>query len=114
MISHDLHLGTSLIALPSDTAEIINAELGAKKSWSGQYTVDCSKIPSLPDLTFTFAGKDFTITGEDYILQVQGTCISAFTGLDVSVTSYHSTLPTLQPLLLSAMTDLNDFFWINL
>ncbi|KAI9615590.1 hypothetical protein H4Q26_011532 [Puccinia striiformis f. sp. tritici PST-130] len=75
--------GTSLIALPTDTAEIINAEIGAKKSWSGQYTVDCGRIPELPNLTFNFGGKEFTITGEDYILQVQGTCISAFTGLDM-------------------------------
>jgi saccharopepsin len=75
--------GTSLIALPTDTAEIINAEIGAKKTWSGQYTVPCEKIPSLPDLTFNFAGKDYTITGSDYILQVQGQCISAFTGLDM-------------------------------
>ncbi|PLW48875.1 hypothetical protein PCANC_07514 [Puccinia coronata f. sp. avenae] len=75
--------GTSLIALPTDTAEIINAEIGATKSWSGQYTVDCSRIPELPDLTFNFGGKEFTITGEDYILQVQGTCVSAFTGLDM-------------------------------
>ncbi|CAH7675620.1 saccharopepsin [Phakopsora pachyrhizi] len=75
--------GTSLIALPTDTAEIINAEIGAKKSWSGQYTVDCSKVADLPDLTFNFGGKDFTISGEDYILQVQGTCVSAFTGLDM-------------------------------
>ncbi|POW23124.1 hypothetical protein PSHT_00557 [Puccinia striiformis] len=58
------------------------AAIGAKKSWSGQYTVDCGRIPELPDLTFNFGGKEFTITGEDYILQVQGTCISAFTGLD--------------------------------
>jgi len=75
--------GTSLIALPTDTAEIINAEIGAKKSWSGQYTVDCDRISELPELTFNFGGKDFTITGEDYILQVQGTCVSAFTGLDM-------------------------------
>jgi saccharopepsin len=75
--------GTSLIALPTDTAEIINAEIGAKKSWSGQYTVDCSQVPTLPDLTFNFGGKEYTISGSDYILQVQGQCISAFTGLDM-------------------------------
>ncbi|MBW0464071.1 hypothetical protein O181_003786 [Austropuccinia psidii MF-1] len=75
--------GTSLIALPSDTAEIINAEIGAKKSWSGQHTVDCGRISELPDLTFNLGGKDFTISAEDYILQVQGTCISSFTGLDM-------------------------------
>ncbi|KEI37884.1 uncharacterized protein L969DRAFT_89121 [Mixia osmundae IAM 14324] len=74
--------GTSLIALPSDLAELLNKEIGAKKSWNGQYTVDCAAIPSLPDLTMYFAGEPYTITGADYILQAQGTCISAFTGLD--------------------------------
>lgn len=61
--------------MPTDVAEIMNAEIGAKKSWSGQYTVECSAIPDLPPLTFTFAGKEFTIGAEDYILQVQGQCI---------------------------------------
>lgn len=59
--------GTSLIALPTDIAEIINKEIGAKKSWNGQYTVDCARIPELPPLTFTFAGKKYPITAEDYV-----------------------------------------------
>ncbi|KAK0553414.1 aspartic proteinase precursor [Tilletia horrida] len=75
--------GTSLIAMPSDVAEILNKEIGAKKSWNGAYTVDCSKISSLPDLTFTFDGKKYPISAEDYILNLQGSCISAFQGLDV-------------------------------
>jgi len=77
--------GTSLIALPTDIAEMINAQIGATKSWNGQYTVDCTKVPSLPDLTFTFGGKPFPIKATDYILEVQGTCISSFTGLDINV-----------------------------
>jgi len=75
--------GTSLIALPTDIAEILNKEIGATKSWNGQYTVDCAKIPDLPDLTFTFGGKKYPISASDYILQVQGSCISSFTGLDI-------------------------------
>jgi len=75
--------GTSLIALPSDIAEILNKEIGATKSWNGQYTVDCARIASLPDLTFKFAGKDYPISASDYILNIQGTCISSFTGLDI-------------------------------
>ncbi|GAA6015300.1 hypothetical protein JCM11491_001004 [Sporobolomyces phaffii] len=75
--------GTSLIALPTDLAEIINRDIGAKKSWNGQYTVECSTIPSLPSLSLYFGGKPYTISAEDYILQVQGTCISAFTGIDM-------------------------------
>ena len=98
--------GTSLIALPSDIAEIINKEIGVcvpnihnqyfksktitqivwlmniqgKKSWNGQVTVPCESIATLPDLAFTFSGKTYSLSASDYILQVQGTCISAFTG----------------------------------
>jgi len=77
--------GTSLIALPTDMAEMINTQIGAKKSWNGQYQVDCNKVPSLPDLTFQFGGKDYPLKGTDYILNVQGTCISAFTGMDINM-----------------------------
>jgi len=77
--------GTSLIALPSDIAEMLNTQIGAKKSWNGQYTLDCSKVPSLPDLSFWFNGRAYPLKGSDYILEVQGTCISAFTGLDINL-----------------------------
>jgi saccharopepsin len=77
--------GTSLIALPTDIAEMLNAQIGAKKSWNGQYQLDCSKVPSLPELTFHFGGKPYPLKGSDYILEVQGTCISAFTGLDINL-----------------------------
>ncbi|CAZ82657.1 unnamed protein product [Tuber melanosporum] len=74
--------GTSLIALPSTLAELLNKEIGAKKGFNGQYSVECEKRDSLPDLTFTLTGHDFTITAYDYILEVQGSCISAFMGMD--------------------------------
>ncbi|KAA1466404.1 aspartic peptidase A1 [Dentipellis sp. KUC8613] len=77
--------GTSLIALPTDVAEMLNTQIGAKKSWNGQYTVDCAKVPDLPDLTFYFDGKPYPLKGTDYILEVQGTCMSAFTGLDINL-----------------------------
>jgi saccharopepsin len=77
-----LDTGTSLIALPSTLAELLNKEIGAKKSFNGQYTVECDKRDSLPDLTFTLTGHNFTIGPFDYILEVQGSCISAFMGMD--------------------------------
>jgi len=77
-----LDTGTSLIALPSTMAELLNTEIGAKKSWNGQYTVECEKRDSLPDMTFTLTGHNFTITPYDYILEVQGSCISALMGMD--------------------------------
>ncbi|OCH93722.1 endopeptidase [Obba rivulosa] len=75
--------GTSLIALPSDIAEMLHLQIGAKRSWNGQYTVDCKTVPDLPIFTFTFNGKDYPLKGTEYILEVQGTCMSAFLGMDI-------------------------------
>jgi saccharopepsin len=44
--------------------------------------VDCDKRAQLPDLTFTLTGHNFTITAYDYVVEVQGSCISAFIGMD--------------------------------
>jgi len=77
-----LDTGTSLIALPSTLAELLNKEIGAKKGYNGQYSVDCEKRKSLPDMSFTLSGHNFTITPFDYILEVQGSCISSFMGMD--------------------------------
>jgi len=75
--------GTSLIVLPTDIAEMLNSQIGAKKSWNGQYTVDCSTVPDLPNLDLYFDGKAYPLKGSDYVLEVQGTCISSFTPMDI-------------------------------
>nr|KAH9077199.1 aspartic peptidase A1 [Lactarius deliciosus] len=76
---------TSLIVVPTDIAEMLNAQIGAKKSWNGQYQVDCAKVPQLPDLSFYFDGRAYPLKGSDYVLDIQGTCISAFTGMDLNL-----------------------------
>ncbi|KAI1757655.1 aspartic peptidase domain-containing protein [Xylaria castorea] len=77
-----LDTGTSLIALPTDLAELLNKEMGAKKGFNGQYSVDCAARDSLPDVSFKLSGYDFSITPYDYILEVSGSCISTFMGMD--------------------------------
>ena len=74
-----------MIALPTDIAEMLNTQIGARKSWNGQYTVDCSKVPSLPDLTFHLGGEPYSLKATEYILNVQGTCLSSFTPLDINL-----------------------------
>ncbi|ODV91383.1 hypothetical protein CANCADRAFT_123212 [Tortispora caseinolytica NRRL Y-17796] len=74
--------GTTLIALPSDLADMLNQQIGAKKSWNGQYTVECTTRDSLPDMTFNLGGTDFIISPYDYIVELSGSCISAFMGMD--------------------------------
>jgi len=75
--------GTSLLAVPTVVAELINKQIGAKKNFAGQYIIECEKVPSLPDFSLQFNGKLFTLTGSEYILEAQGQCISAFMGLDI-------------------------------
>lgn len=74
--------GTSLITLPLALAEMLNAKIGAKKGWLGQYLVECETRDNLPPLTLTFGGKNFTLSPYDYTLEISGSCISVFTPMD--------------------------------
>ncbi|ODA79096.1 hypothetical protein RJ55_04687 [Drechmeria coniospora] len=78
-----LDTGTSLNVIPSSLAELLNKEMGAKKGYNGQYTVDCAKKNTLPDITFSLAGSNYTLPASDYILEMSGTCISTFQGMDI-------------------------------
>ncbi|KAJ2981294.1 hypothetical protein NQ176_g2110 [Zarea fungicola] len=78
-----LDTGTSLNTLPSDLAELLNKEIGAKKGFGGQYTVDCAKKTTLPDITFTLAGSNYSLPATDYILELGGSCVSTFMAMDM-------------------------------
>ena len=69
--------GTPFIAGPTDVVALLQKEMGAKQSWNGQYTVDCNKVPSLPSINFVIGGKKFELTANEYIKNLQGTCICA-------------------------------------
>ncbi|KAJ3021875.1 Vacuolar protease A [Thoreauomyces humboldtii] len=76
--------GTSLCAIPTADADHINKIIGATKGITGQWSVDCSKVPSLPVLSMNFGGRDFELEGKDYILQAgSDSCISGFMGMDI-------------------------------
>jgi saccharopepsin len=77
-----LDTGTSLNVLPSSLADMLNTEMGAKKGYNGQWSIECSERDSLPDITFALAGYNYSITAYDYILEVSGSCISTFQGMD--------------------------------
>merc|ERR1712193_331675 len=75
--------GTSLLAGPQDMVSKIATAAGATSLMGKEYIVDCSKVSSLPALSITLGGKPFTLTANDYIIQMQGQCLFAFTGLDI-------------------------------
>lgn len=79
--------GTSLIAGPTTDITQINKMIGATQILGGQYTVSCELIPQLPNITFSIAGNNYTLSGEDYVLKItqfsKSICISGFMGIDI-------------------------------
>lgn len=55
--------GTSLIVGPPAIIDEVRVLIGVVKS-------DCSNLSSLPNVIFTFSGKQFTLTPNDYVLQI--------------------------------------------
>lgn len=81
-----LDTGTSLLAGPTAEVKKIAAAVGAKPFFlnPNEYTIDCSKISSLPDIVVTLAGKQYTLTGKDYTINVENVeCLFGMTGIDV-------------------------------
>lgn len=54
---------------------------------NGESIVDCSLVPTLPNINFVINGKSFTLTPQQYILQEgelgASICLSGFIGLDL-------------------------------
>lgn len=78
---------TSLIAGPADEIKQLNTLIGAKPLVSGEYLINCSLIQSLPVISFSISGQQFSLTGKDYVLVVsqfgQTMCVSGFLGMDI-------------------------------
>jgi len=78
--------GTSLMAIPADEMKALAAKVGAKTvlpipPFNREYTIDCNA--DAPDIDIVIAGKTYTLTKDDYILNESGECLFGFTGLDV-------------------------------
>jgi len=81
--------GTSLLTGPKKDIEQVNKAIGARRiPIVGEYVVSCSKLSSMPTVTFKINGKDFPLTPQEYVVQMKNMgvtmCISGFMGLDVA------------------------------
>eukprot|EP00587_Corethron_hystrix_P000793 CAMPEP_0113309584 /NCGR_PEP_ID=MMETSP0010_2-20120614/7569_1 /TAXON_ID=216773 ORGANISM="Corethron hystrix, Strain 308" /NCGR_SAMPLE_ID=MMETSP0010_2 /ASSEMBLY_ACC=CAM_ASM_000155 /LENGTH=554 /DNA_ID=CAMNT_0000164865 /DNA_START=258 /DNA_END=1925 /DNA_ORIENTATION=+ /assembly_acc=CAM_ASM_000155 len=74
--------GTSLITGPKDLITKLAENVGAKANIVGEYTVNCDD-ESLPDITFTIDGVDYTLSAKEYVIESGGMCLFAFMGLDI-------------------------------
>lgn len=79
--------GTSLLAGPTEEIERIQTLIGATPLMKGEYMINCSRIPTLPEIKIVINGRQFTLEGKDYVLEVsamgQHICLSGFMGMDM-------------------------------
>ncbi|XP_078098299.1 pepsin A-like [Mustelus asterias] len=76
--------GTSLIVGPTAPIQNIQRAIGAHKS-SYQWTyVDCNSLSSMPDVTFTINGVEYTISSSDYVSKTKQTCMSGFDTMPIA------------------------------
>ncbi|XP_071370936.1 nothepsin [Centroberyx affinis] len=79
--------GTSLIAGP--TNDILNLQqlIGATPTNIGEYLVDCTRLSSLPHVTFVLGGTEYSLTAERYVrkevLAGHQLCFSGFQAVDI-------------------------------
>uniref|UniRef100_A0A6I8QQW8 Napsin-A n=1 Tax=Xenopus tropicalis TaxID=8364 RepID=A0A6I8QQW8_XENTR len=79
--------GTSLITGPVEEVTALQRAIGAIPLIRGEYMILCDSIPSLPVISFTFGGRAYSLTGEQYVLKIskagRTVCLSGFLGLDI-------------------------------
>ncbi|KAB1274916.1 Napsin-A [Camelus dromedarius] len=89
-----LDTGTSLITGPTEEIRALNKAIGGVPLLMGEYLIQCSKIPTLPQVSFRLGGVWFNLTAQDYVIQVgcrhneiaRGgvrLCLSGFQALDM-------------------------------
>lgn len=75
--------GTSVLVGPSKVIDNMTKAFGSGR----EKQVDCAQVPNLPTLDFIIGGDKYTLTGKDYILEVdqggKSTCIVGLIGLDL-------------------------------
>lgn len=76
--------GTSLLAGPTADVAALATKIGAVPFVNGEFTIDCTKIPTLPTLEITIGGVLYTLEGADYVIDAgQGICLFGMVGIDV-------------------------------
>lgn len=79
--------GTSLIAGPPTDILTLQQLIGASPSSIGEFILDCTRLSSLPYVTFVLGGKEYTMTPQQYVrkemLGDRTLCISGFQSVDI-------------------------------
>ncbi|KAK3570588.1 hypothetical protein QTP86_023649, partial [Hemibagrus guttatus] len=66
--------GTPSLTAPSSFISSLMQYIGAQQDSYGQYSVDCSQVSNLPNLTFIISGESFPLGPSYYIQEESGYC----------------------------------------
>ncbi|XP_077401496.1 nothepsin [Vanacampus margaritifer] len=79
--------GTSLIAGPTNHILTLQQLIGATPTNIGEFFIDCTRLSSLPHVTFVLGGNEFTLTADQYVrkemLGDKELCLSGFQAVDI-------------------------------
>lgn len=64
-----------MIAGPSDVVTAINKALGGTPIVGGEYMIDCSTLPKLPNIGFMIGGVEFDLTPDQYVMKVNNSSL---------------------------------------
>mmetsp|Transcript_5073 Transcript_5073/g.7751 ORF Transcript_5073/g.7751 Transcript_5073/m.7751 type:complete len:373 (+) Transcript_5073:57-1175(+) len=73
--------GTSILTGPSNEVAKIASMLGAKEIIAGEYMMKCDYDAA--DMVFTIAGKEYTLTPEDYLIPDGDLCLLGLMAMDI-------------------------------
>ncbi|XP_061486362.1 renin [Rhineura floridana] len=79
--------GSSFITGPASSVSVLMKAIGATLIEETDYVVECKKIHLLPDISFHFGERAYTLSGSAYVLQHSNYgkefCVVAFSGFDI-------------------------------
>ncbi|XP_008399056.1 nothepsin [Poecilia reticulata] len=82
-----LDTGTSLIGGPTRDVMRLQQLIGATPTNNGEFVIDCTRLSSLPRITFILGGKEYTLTSEQYVRKeafgINDLCFSGFQAFDI-------------------------------
>ncbi|XP_073398569.1 gastricsin-like [Dendrobates tinctorius] len=70
--------GTSPLTIPQEYMGTLLQDLGAQQGQNGQFLVDCNNVQSMPSISFTINGYEFSIPPSGYISEYNGYCTVDF------------------------------------
>lgn len=75
--------GSTLILVPQEDSYRLHRSLKFAKNDQGRHTIPCGNVPSLPNIKLNIGSNNFTLTSNDYVIEWDGECMSAFVGQDI-------------------------------